>query len=129
VPKLSQEIVPLQKLQVQNNLGRLILLCISLFAFPWAYVAILASGIPQIWMNIKLRFFASKYADMNAPADDQIRTSIMSIVARVMPASVYYCLSGQITIWLSSVDGSTSVIAQLGALGRVAMLFNLFSVL
>lgn len=129
VPKLSQEIAPLQKLQVQNNIGRLVLLCICLFAMPWAFIAILASGIPQIWMNIKLRFFASRYADFGTKADKQINASILNIVYRVMPASIYYCLSGQITIWLSSVYGSTSTIAQLGALGRIAMLFNLFSVL
>jgi len=129
VPKLSQEIAPLQKLQVQNNIGRLVLLCICLFAMPWAFIAILASGVPQIWMNIKLRFFASRYADFGAKADKHINASILNIVYRVMPASIYYCLSGQITIWLSSVYGSTSTIAQLGALGRIAMLFNLFSVL
>lgn len=129
VPKLSQEIAPLQKLQVQNNLGRLVLLCISLFAMPWAFIAILASGIPQVWMNVKLRFFASGYADFSAKADKQINDAILKIVYRVIPASIYYCLSGQITIWLSSVYGSTSTIAQLGALGRIAMLFNLFSVL
>jgi O-antigen/teichoic acid export membrane protein len=129
VPKLSQEIAPLQKLQVQNNIGRLVLLCIGLFAMPWAFIAILASGIPQIWMNMKLRFLASGYADLSAKADKQIKASILKIVYRVMPASIYYCLSGQITIWLSSVYGSTSTVAQLGALGRIAMLFNLFMVL
>lgn len=129
VPKLSQEIGPLQKLQVQNNLGRLVLLCVSLFAMPWAFIAILASGIPQVWMNIKLRFFASRHVDFAARADKTINDSILNIVYRVMPASIYYCLSGQITIWLSSLYGSTSTIAQLGALGRIAMLFNLFSVL
>lgn len=129
VPKLSQEIGPLQKLQVQNNLGRLVLLCVSLFAMPWAFIAILASGIPQVWMNIKLRFFASRHVDFAAGADKTINDSILNIVYRVMPASIYYCLSGQITIWLSSLYGSTSTIAQLGALGRIAMLFNLFSVL
>lgn len=129
VPKLSQDIASLQTLQVQNNLGRLALLCICLFAMPWAFVAVLASGVPQIWMNMKLRFFASRHVDFNANADKQIQASILNIVYRVMPASIYYCLSGQITIWLSSVYGSTSTIAQLGALGRIAMLFNLFMVL
>lgn len=129
VPKLSQEIAPLQKLQVQNNLGRLVLLCISLFAMPWAFIAILASGIPQVWMNVKLRLFASRHVDFEVKADKKVNDSILNIVYRVMPASIYYCLSGQITIWLSSLYGSTSTIAQLGALGRIAMLFNLFSVL
>lgn len=129
VPKLRQEIGPLQRLQVQNNLGRLILLCISLFTMPWAYIAILASGIPQMWMNVKLRLFDSRYADFGAKTDEKTQASILAIVVRVMPASIYYCLSGQITIWLSSVYGSTSTIAHLGALGRIAMLFNLLTVL
>jgi hypothetical protein len=50
----------------------------------------------------------------------------MKVVKRMLPDIIYFCLSGQITIWLISLLGSTTALAQIGALGRIAMIFNLF---
>lgn len=51
------------------------------------------------------------------------------MVARILPGALYYCFSGQITIWLVSILGATVVVAQVGALGRLALLLNLFNIL
>jgi O-antigen/teichoic acid export membrane protein len=127
--KLKQDIIPLQKNQVGANLGRLLLLLLTLFIFPWAFIAILASGLPQIWANLRLRKLSSAYADWNESPAQDIRNKILSFVKRILPGSIYYCLSGQISIWLISIFGSTSTVAQLGALGRLAILLNLISTL
>ena len=42
--------------------------------------------------------------------------------------SIYFCFSGQITIWLISIFGNTTSIAEVGALGRLAMRLNIFTV-
>jgi len=39
---------------------------------------------------------------------------------RTLPGTIYYCLSGHISIWLISIYGSTTSIAEVGALGRLA---------
>lgn len=44
-----------------------------------------------------------------------------------MPTSIYYCLSGQITIWLISVFGNTTSLAELGALSRLSVVLSIFS--
>ncbi|GAB3884764.1 lipopolysaccharide biosynthesis protein [Spirosoma agri] len=116
--KLHQSIKPLQKNQLENSIIRLIILSLSVFIFPWAGTALLASGIPQIQSNKRLKKLANAYADLQAIPDKLIRAEIMVSVKRILPDSIYYCLSGQLTIWLISIFGQTSSIAQAGALSR-----------
>ena len=128
-PRLLQQIIPLQKIQVGSNLGRLLLLALSLFTFPLAFVAILAAGLPQIWANIKLRKLSTQFADSTQKPDADVSRQILAMVKRLLPESIYYCISGQITIWLISVLGSTTSVAQVGALGRFAMIFTVINTL
>jgi len=128
-PKLQQDIWPLQKNQLEVNAVRLILICLTIFAFPLAFVVILSSGLPQIWGNFRLQNIAKKYANWKQRPDPLIQKEILFTVKKILPGSIYYCLSGQISIWLISFFGSTSSIAQIGALSRLAILLNLFSIL
>lgn len=127
-PKLQQDIIPLQKNQVMSNLLRLLFLAATLLFFPFAFIAIVAASLSQIIANIRLKKISIPYADWQQQPDVEIRKQIITFVKRILPGSVYYCLSGQITIWLISIFGSTAAIAQVGALGRLAMLLNLFSI-
>jgi len=129
VPKLHQSILPLQKNQVIVGIGRLFLSALTLFVFPWTFVAILASGFPRMYGNIQLRKMTYGYVNKQQKADPKIRKEILIMVKRILPGSIYYCLSGQIIIWLISISGKTTCVAQLGALGRLSMLLSLFSVL
>ena len=129
VPKLHQTILPLQKNQVAVGIGRLLLSALTMVVFPWAFIAVLVAGIPRIWGNMQLRKIVYGLADQKQQPDKEIRTEILTLVQRIMPTSIYYCVSGQITIWLISVFGNTTSIAQLGALGRLSMLLSLFSVI
>ncbi|MDB5061448.1 MAG: polysaccharide biosynthesis protein [Mucilaginibacter sp.] len=126
-PSLHQTIAPLQKVQVGVSMGRLMMLLLTLFVFPWAYIAIISASIPQILGNIRLRKISSAYADWDQKPDPAIQKEILAIVKRILPGSIYYCLSGQITIWLISIFGTTTTVAQIGALGRLSMMLGLFS--
>lgn len=126
VPKLHQTILPLQKNQVGVSLGRLLLTTLTIFIFPWAFIGILAAGIPRILGNIQLRKIGYELADKNQKPDKKIRAEILTLVKLIMPTSIYYCVSGQITIWLISVFGNTTSLAQLGALGRLSALLSIF---
>lgn len=128
-PKLRQDISPLQKNQVGVNVGRLALLVLTMFVFPWAFVAVLAAGLPQIWGNYRLKKISSGYADLTQKPDPAIRTAILKVVKRVLPGAVYYSASGQITVWLMSVFGTTAAIAQIGALSRLSAMLSLFTML
>lgn len=127
--KLRQDITPLQKNQVEVNSLRLAMLVITLFVFPWAFVAILASGLSQIWANFRLHQLTSQYVDWGQTPDSSIRKVLLSIVKRILPGAAYYCFSGQITIWLASAFNSTEAVAQIGALGRLAIVLSIINVL
>ena len=126
-PKLHQDILPLQKNQIGLNIGRLVLVSLTLFLFPFAYIAISAASLPQIWANLRLRKISAAYADRNQEADPIVRAEIMKIVRRTMPGAVYFCFSSQITTWLISIFGTTDNLAQVGALGRLAVILNVFT--
>lgn len=128
-PRLHQDIVPIQKVLVGINFARLAMLCLTMFAFPWAFVALLAGGLPQIWGTRRVRKIAETYADPEQLPDPVVRKEIMGVVKRLLPDAIYYCVSGQITIWLVSVVGSTTALADVGALGRLVALLNLVSML
>ncbi|WP_219921519.1 lipopolysaccharide biosynthesis protein [Rufibacter sp. XAAS-G3-1] len=126
--KLTQDIVKLQKIQIGSNLLRLIFVSVLLFISPWAFVVLLAAGIPQLWTNIRIRKAITGYTNLHQRTEPGVRDKIISVVKKILPGSVYYCLSGQITIWLISVFGTTSSVAQIGALGRLAMVLSIFTI-
>lgn len=127
VPRLHQDIIRLQKNDIVVGLGRLILTASFIFIFPFTYLALLANGIPRIYGNIQLKKMASTFANITTRSDPEIKANLLNTVKRMMPGLIYYCLSGQITIWIISILGSTTALAQLGALGRLAMVLSLVS--
>ena len=127
-PKLHQDIAPLQKNQMMVGVSRLALIALLLFLFPWAFIAILATGIPRIYGNFRLKKIIEPFVAKQEP-DKQVEKDILKIVKRVMPGSVYYCIISQVSIWLISFFGTTSSIAQVGALGRLGMMLSVFSVM
>ena len=127
VPKLHQDIIPLQKNQITVGIARLILTGLSVFIFPWTFVAIIAAAIPRIYGNIKLRKIAYGFVNSTKKEDSDVEKEILKVVKRVFPTALYHSFSGQIMIWLLSVYGTTTNLAQIGALGRVIIVLTLFS--
>lgn len=126
--KLRQDINPLQKNQLLANLGRAVLLSI-IFICPFSAVALLIASLPQLWANRRLWKLSEQYVDWNQEADSSVRTKMLQIVKRLLPEGIYNCLSGQLTIWLIALLGSTASIAQLGALSRFSVAMRILGVL
>ena len=129
VPKLHQDIPSLQRNQLSVGIGRLLLSFAFLFIFPLSAMAIFANGIPRLYGNVKLRRITGKFIDTSQVADPAVSRKILKIVKRLLPTSIYYCLSGQISIWLISVFGNSTSLAQIGALSRLSVILSLFTVL
>jgi O-antigen/teichoic acid export membrane protein len=127
VPKLHQNISALQRNQVEVSIGRLVLLFASMFVFPFAFVAIIANGVPRIYGNLKLYKIAAEHSTPKAIPDAEVRKNILNIVKRILPGSIYYAISGQLIIWLISIFGTTENIAEVGALMRYSIIFGLLS--
>jgi O-antigen/teichoic acid export membrane protein len=129
VPRLHQDIKPLQRNQIEVGVGRLLLTGSFLFAFPYTFVALLANGIPRIYGNYKLKGLSIRFAAEHKIPDPEVRKAVVRGVKRTLPIVMYHCISGQISIWLISFFGTTTSISQIGALGRLSMAFSLFTVL
>lgn len=127
--KLHQDINKLQFIQVSLNVIRVTLLAFVIFAFPVAYLAITVAGLAQIWSNRKLKKRVANFATVDQNSDSIIEKDILSVVKKILPNDIYFSLSGQITIWLISLLGTTSSIAQVGALGRLATILTLINVI
>jgi O-antigen/teichoic acid export membrane protein len=127
--KLNQNLKPLFVNQIQNNVFRIISILSLVFIFPLSFVVLLLNGIIQYYTNLRLRNISSKYFNEIKKNDLSIQKQILAIVKRTLPGSIYYCISGQVTIWLVSLFGSTDSIANVGAIARVTVVFSIISLL
>ncbi|RYY69593.1 MAG: polysaccharide biosynthesis protein [Chitinophagaceae bacterium] len=127
--KLKQDILPLQKNLIQANLGRFLMIVSMVVIFPFSFFAILGNALPRLWSNYKLRKLSAVYADWEQPSDVFVKKELLGFVRKVIPGSVYFCLSGQITIWLISIFGTITSLASVGALSRLTIALTLISVL
>lgn len=128
-PKLHQDINPLQRNQVEVSLGRLALSALFLFIFPFTFIALIANSIPRVYGNFQLKKISSRFANTDEKADPLVEKEIIKGVKRTLPIVLYHIVSSQIAIFLVSIFGTTANISQIGALGRISMLFNLVVVL
>lgn len=128
-PKLRQDIAPLQRYQVEANVGRLVLLGLTMFAFPFAAVAVVCAGASQVWNNWRIRPLAARFSAVRSLPDEDVRREMLGMVRSLMPSSIYYCISGQFTLWIISLFGSTEAVAQVGALARFSTALMLLQAL
>lgn len=124
VPKLHQDIPALQKNQVVVGFGRLLLTVSLVFIFPFTFMALIANGLPRIYGNHKLKKIAAPFITPQTP-DIHVKREIYRTVKRILPGAIYFCLSGQITIWILSIFGNTSSLAQLGALAKFGVALSI----
>ncbi|HEX9152519.1 MAG TPA: polysaccharide biosynthesis protein, partial [Flavobacterium sp.] len=61
--------------------------------------------------------------------DRLVKKEILRTVRYILPGAIYYCFAGQVAIFLTSIAGTTTSVAQIGALGRINMIFGIVSVL
>lgn len=127
-PKLHQDIKPLQKNQLIANFGRLLLTIPLVFFIPFTPIAIIATGIPRIIANIKLKKISDKFISPNQKESVTVQRSIMQMVKRILPGDVYNIFSTNITVWILSILGATNSIAQVGALFRIGAILSLFTI-
>ncbi len=125
VPKLHQDVNDLLRINVSINVTRLLITLPFVFFFPFAGVAILATGASQVMGNFRFRKLSLKKADWKTESDPEFRSQILGTVKRILPGSIFYCVSGQITVWLVAIFGNTDSIANLGAIGRLMVVLTL----
>lgn len=129
IPNLHQSILKLQKIKLIASVIRAIIIITALYFFPYTILALLAYGIAQIWANKKLKKLARSFILATKKSSSVVRREILKMIKRLLPECIYLCISGQITIWLISIFGTTAAVAQVGALGRIAVVLSFFGVM
>jgi O-antigen/teichoic acid export membrane protein len=124
VPRLRSDISRIQTIDLTGAFVRLIALAGCAFLFLNAGVAVFISSMTfllQFWI---LRKYAAGVVDLNAPENADDRRAMIGFIKNQAANAVFFCLQGQITIFLISFFGNHATsVAEVGALGRLAMIF------
>jgi len=127
VPRLHGRVDQLQKLDLISSVVRLVLIGAACITFVNASVGIFVASLSFGVQYFLLKRWAGIAIDLQAPTNDEDRQTILRVVKQQAPNTVYYCIQGQLMVFLISIFGNTHIIAQVGALGRLAVLFTIVS--
>jgi O-antigen/teichoic acid export membrane protein len=127
VPRLHSQIRRVQTLDAIAAGARLVLLAAAYFIFLNAAVAIWATIVSVIVQFVLLQHWVAGTVDTKAPVSKEDQSEMIGIVKHQAPNAVFYCVQGQLTVWLISIFGNTQNIAEIGALGRLSVIFSIIS--
>jgi len=128
VPRLRADIGRIQMIDITAAVARLLALAGLLFVFLNAGIAVAVASAVSFLQYAMLRNYAAGVIDLDAPENVEDRHLIVRLIKHLAANSVFYCFQGQITIFLISFFArrATSV-AEVGALGRLAMIFSVLT--
>jgi O-antigen/teichoic acid export membrane protein len=127
VPRLQFKVRELQNLELFAAVLRLSILAVAYLIFLNAVIALVAAVMMYFAQHIVLQRLASTGIDRTVPSNEEDHRAILGIMRRQAPNDIYYCIQGQITVWLISIFGTAKSIADIGALGRLAMIFAILA--
>jgi len=125
IPRLRSDISKIQNIDLIGAVTRLIALTICLFLFLNAGVAILVSAMVFLLQYLLFRNYAAAVVDLSAPENPKDRAAMIGFIKNQAANAVFFCLQSQITVLLISFFGNRATsAAEVGALGRLAMIFT-----
>jgi O-antigen/teichoic acid export membrane protein len=128
VPRLRSDIGKIQTIDLTGALARFLTLLALMYLFLNGAIALAVGSailLLQYWM---LRKYVAGVIDLKAPENPEDREAMRGFIRSQAANAVFFCLQGQITIFLISIFGrQVSSIAEVGALGRLAMIFAVLS--
>jgi O-antigen/teichoic acid export membrane protein len=128
VPRLRSDIGRIQIIDVTGAVVRFLLLLALLLISLNAGVAVAVATLVFLLQYAMLRHYVKGVVDLNAEENVEDRHEIVRLTKHLAANAVFYCLQGQITIFLISFFAHrVSAVAEVGALGRLAMIFTVLS--
>ncbi|MEY2559676.1 MAG: hypothetical protein QOG51_91, partial [Verrucomicrobiota bacterium] len=128
VPRLRSDVGRIQTIDMTGAVARLLALAALMYLFLNGAVAFAvgsATLLLQYWM---LRKYVAGVVDLNAPENEEDRVAMRGFIRSQAANAIFFCLQGQVTVFLISIFGrQVSSIAEVGALGRLAMIFAVLS--
>jgi len=127
VPRLRLDVGRIQTIDLTGAIARLLALAALLYFFLNGAIALAvgsATLLLQYWM---LRRYVAGVIDLAAPENEDDRHAMRGFIRSQAANAVFFCLQGQITVFLISFFGRVNSVAEVGALGRLAMIFAVLS--
>jgi O-antigen/teichoic acid export membrane protein len=122
VPRLRSDIARIQIIDSLCAVVRLGLILGLVYIFARAGLAVAIGSAIFFLQYLLLRSYAAKVVDLHSGENPQDRQEIVRLTKKLAPNALFYCLQGQITVFLISFFGQrTTEVAEVGALGRLAM--------
>jgi O-antigen/teichoic acid export membrane protein len=126
--QLHGEYRRIQKLDFANAALRLVMLGGLALTKMNALLAVVVGAIGNWFQVFWQRRWVREKSDSAAPLNSDDRREMLRLSRKWMPNVIFYCLQGQITLLILTLFGNTTGVADITALGRIAMLFAVFSV-
>lgn len=111
--------------RMSSSLVRILLTVFLCKLFPYAYIALFINLVGIVLHNFVVSSICKKYINYAADSSIAIGQKLKDFVAPLIPSNFYYLLQGQIAIFLLTIFGQTTSIAQVGALGRLGQVIGL----
>ena len=128
VPRLRSDIGRIQTIDLTGALARFLALLALMYLFLNGAVALAVGSATLLLQYWLLRKYVGGVIDLKAPQNPEDRQAMRGFIRSQAANAVFFCLQGQITIFLISIFGrEVSSIAEVGALGRLAMIFAVLS--
>jgi len=125
VPRLHSDISRIQKIDFTCAIVRLVLIVGLVYLFATAGLAVAIASATFLLQYFLLRAYAAKVVDLNANENPEDRREIVRLIKSLAANALFYCFQGQITVFLISFFARQAAsVAEVGALGRLAMIFT-----
>jgi O-antigen/teichoic acid export membrane protein len=125
VPRLYSDIARIQKIDFTCAIVRLLLILGLIYLSATAGLAVAIASATFLLQYYLLRTYAARVLDLGAQENPQDRQEIVRLIKKLAANALFYSFQGQITIFLISFFArQTSSVAEVGALGRLAMIFT-----
>jgi O-antigen/teichoic acid export membrane protein len=127
-PVLHGEFRRIQKLDLGNAALRFGLIGALASLRINAFLAALVAAVTN-WVQASFLWrWARERVDTKAQPDPDDRRELLKLSTKLLPNTVFFCFQGQITLFILTLVGNTTGVADVTALGRLAMLFSIFSI-
>jgi O-antigen/teichoic acid export membrane protein len=125
VPRLRSDIGWIQKIDFACAIFRLLLILGLVYFLATAGIAVAIAIAAFLLQYFLLRAYAAKAVDLQANENAEDRREIVRLIKNLAANSLFYSFQGQITVFLISFFGRHAAsVAEVGALGRLAMIFT-----
>lgn len=122
-----QQLRRLQLLGLAPAILRAALIALASLLWLDARIAIAIGTISFALQVLLLHRWEREALDWRAPHSPEYAARIRVILKKQAPLTIFHCVQGQIVVWLISIFGGRDQVADIGALGRFAILFTVVS--